>query len=106
MSLVLLSRKSDLEYLRFQETVKLCYSTMKSIHLITSLENILASIMKQKQWILEETNDWESEKQQTGQLEWNIDQNARQRKIARKKLTGKIKYITVFQKHNTPSPGV
>lgn len=34
MSLVLLGRKSDLEYICFQETVKLCYSTMKSIHLI------------------------------------------------------------------------
>lgn len=33
MSLVLAGRKA-LEYICFQETVKLCYSTMKSIHLI------------------------------------------------------------------------
>lgn len=34
MSSVLLGRKSDLEYICFQETVKQCYSTMKSIYLI------------------------------------------------------------------------
>lgn len=34
MSSVLPDRKSDLEYICFQETVKRCYSTMKSIHLI------------------------------------------------------------------------
>lgn len=62
MSLVLLDRKS--EYICLQETGKLCYSTVKSIHSKYITRKYTGIYYEGK--AMKKTNVWESEKQQTG----------------------------------------